>query len=70
MRGIATHTQVVCHSFPSYSMRFLLFKSLLHCSHSNIYLPLQAMHAQSSVAVGMKGAGKAMAAINKVRLVN
>lgn len=24
------------------------------------------MHAQSSVAVGMKGAGKAMSAINKV----
>jgi len=39
-----------------------------------IYLPcigcvcnlMQAMHAHSSVAVGMKGATKAMAAMNKV----
>lgn len=38
----------------------------MSCALSYIYHFLQAMHAHSSVAVGMKGASKAMAAMNKV----
>ena len=38
----------------------------MHSSLIYDYFPLQAMHAHSSVAVGMKGASKAMAAMNKV----
>lgn len=74
MRGIATHTQV--HSqilflfsfvYFSYVIYFDLTKSSKcaacsqHCLHR-----LQALHAQTSVAAGMKGASKAMAAMNKV----
>jgi len=36
------------------------------CALNNVYLLCQAMHAQSSVAVGLKGASKAMEAMNKV----
>ena len=38
----------------------------MFCALSYVYNFVQAMHAQSSVAVGMKGASKAMAAVNKV----
>ena len=63
MRGIATHTQVDCQRSV-----FFFFFFLVQCAwcSSNILSCMQAMHAQSSVAVGMKGATKAMAAMNKV----
>ena len=38
----------------------------MFCALSHVYIFVQAMHAQSSVSVGMKGASKAMAAMNKV----
>lgn len=38
----------------------------MHLALTTDYALLQAMHAHSSVAVGMKGASKAMAAMNKV----
>jgi hypothetical protein len=44
----------------------LLFLVHVQCVLNNVYLLHQAMHAQSSVAVGLKGANKAMEAVNKV----
>lgn len=72
IRGIATHSQVdgqiflLLHEIP-FGLAWLSHFWMVHC---HIYLLLQAMHAQSSVAVGMKGATKAMSAINKVWIVN
>jgi hypothetical protein len=72
MRGIATHTQVASPPPPPKSLCvcgyfcFFFFFICALCS-SNIFSHLQAMHAQSSVAVGMKGATKAMTAMTKVR---
>lgn len=43
-----------------------LYVAFVSCALSKFYSIMQAMHAQSSVAVGMKGASKAMAAMNKV----
>lgn len=68
MRGIATHTQV--HKLDCYiQIDVFLFQLLLFISVWLIirHVLLQAMSAQTSVAVGMKGASNAMAAMNKVR---
>lgn len=70
MRGIATHTQVSKHAcirerqspLPASSYCSVQSESAAH----NVYSLMQAMHAQSSVAVGLKGATKAMASMNKV----
>ena len=76
MRGIATHTQVHSQNFLlssfvlfSYAINFnwTLFSKHVQRVLSTVYTDcLQALHAQTSVAAGMKGAGKAMASMNKV----
>lgn len=77
MRGIATHTQV--HSIFSLPLSYFLYwfiSVLLSPVHvcivflSTVLSHLQAMHANTSVAVGMKGATKAMAAMNKVGILH
>lgn len=65
MRGIATHTQVyILHSVLCYLL--LVSQVCINLALRTKHVDLQAMSAQTSVAVGMKGAAKAMAAMNKV----
>ena len=71
MRGIATHTQVKCLKHCATLVRIIPFCIDLFYIYAVVlswYLFMQAMSAQSSVAVGMKGASKAMEAMNKVSL--
>jgi len=63
IRGVATHTQ----AWLPYVF-FSLEKVVLLVDKTNLRLthPFQAMYAGTSISAGMKGASKAMAAMNKV----
>lgn len=67
MRGIATHTQVSSRNTITLKMYYFTTSILFVDDRAKKDNPLlQAMSAHSSVAVGLKGASKAMSAMNKV----